>query len=151
MGGHEGTDRWRRVVGTVGAAVGLGALVVTAVHGAGTVARADGKAYVGGTRLAAAVYHCLDVQAHGLVPGGGPVRVGPGLVSPVTFLQATEGSFVLTTTPRRPQIVVTNGTGPDSCHGLVVEARIPVGDGHTVVRRGSGASVPGSGLLPDQL
>lgn len=141
------------VVGVLAAVGGLVGLVGGAVHANGVASTESGPVQIQATRLDQAVYHCIDVQVHSLIKPDQPAKLVATFADAGLFLQATEGTItVVQTTKRRlPEIIVTTEARSDSCHGIIVEARIPVSRGRTVLRRGSGASVSGTGPLPNQL
>ncbi len=138
---------WGRLAGTAVGVVAFLCLAVGAVHGVRTTAALSDGAAVASGRLDVAYYDCLATQAHSLVGPGQTVvlsMANPGdwatlgkVVAPWARVSRDAGraTAVLSLEPK---------PGPGSCLGDVVVARYPSG----ATRRGTGASLPGSGPPP---
>jgi hypothetical protein len=131
------------------AAIGAVSLVFGAADGNASVTSITSAAQLAATNLDNAYYRCLDVQTRSLVAPNQPVtfyqhdNVADLLRASGRWLVAAPQSDVSV-----PQLLLVSRPGPGSCHGAVVEARVPLAGGGTVVRVGTGASLSGSGPLP---
>jgi len=104
-----------------------------------------------------AFYRCLAVQAHSLVAPGEPVLDASlagaplNLAEYIALFKAT-GGWVTVASSRADAVglldVIQVAPGPGTCRGFVVVLETRDHDGHAVIRRGSGASVGGTGFPP---
>jgi hypothetical protein len=139
------------VVGIIVAVVAVVAMTGQAVRGNRTVGVQRTAVVERDAALDDAFYHCLDVQARGLIRPGEPVELRDDLAHLVTLIKAV-GSWVTVADPASTavaQLSLRDGvTGQDACLGTVVVARFP-GPGPSFTERvGTGANVPGKGPPP---
>jgi hypothetical protein len=141
--------RWSAVVGAVVVVIGTLALMFGAARGNATVTSLNSPSQAADLRLENAYYRCISIQTRSLVSPSEPVSLNVWY----EVLDVLRGAGVwLTAAPPTdalaPQLTLASRPGPLSCHGMVVEARFRLSDGKTVIRIGTGASVPGNGPLP---
>jgi hypothetical protein len=130
------------VVGTLG-------LLFGAARGNATVTALNSSTQAADLHLENAYYRCLEIQTRSLVSPGEPVTLN--VWYEVLDLLRAAGVWLTAAPPsdvHAPQLTLATRPGPGSCHGTVVEARFLLPDGKTVIRFGTGASVPGEGPLP---
>jgi hypothetical protein len=131
--------------------VGLVALGVQAVRGNRTVAVQRSAVTVHDAALDDAFYRCLDVQTRSLIAPGEPVIFDDNLGDVITMIKAV-GSWVTIANPMSTAVArlsLRNGvTTGGACLGTVVVATFPRAHQASVVRLGTGASVPGHGPPP---
>lgn len=140
---------------TLGLALSVVAVVGMAANAVGanrTVSVQRSKATVEDTALDNAFYHCLDVQVRSLVSPDQPVTLAdPNLADFITLLKGVGGWVKVADPPGSAVAFLTlrdGVTGRDACLGTVAVATFHEKGGRTVVKIGSGASVPGSGPPP---
>jgi len=136
------------VVASVVVVIGLVAMGTQAVRGNRTVAVQRDALTVRDAALDNAYYHCLDVQTRSLVSPGEPVIYAPGLLGDLVNMIKSSGSWVTIANPPSSAVArlsLRNGvTTGGACLGVVVVATFPAAHHGTVVRVGTGASVPGN-------
>ena len=140
------------VAGGLVAVVALTALAGQAVRGDRTVTAQLAAPAVHRASVDDAFYHCLDVQAHSLVAPGRTVTIRTDNLADVVTMIKGFGSWVtVADPPSSARVFLTlrdHVTGPGTCLGTQVVATMVGPGGHTVVRVGTGAAVPGHGPPP---
>ncbi len=130
------------------ALVGLG---VQAVRGNRTVGVQRQAMTIHNAKLDDSFYRCIDVQARSLVSPSQPVVITGSLGDLVTLIKGV-GSWVTIANPFSSATarlsLRDNVAGRHACLGTVVVATYPKPGHRSVVRVGSGASVPGQGPPP---
>lgn len=134
------------------ALVALTGLVGQAVRGDRTVDAQLAAPAVHDASVDDAYFRCIDVQAHSLVAPGRAVTLRTGnLVDVVDMLKAFGSWVTVADPPSSARVFLTlrdHVTGPGTCLGTQVVATVVGPGGHTVVRVGTGAQVPGQGPPP---
>ncbi len=139
------------VVAAVVSVITVVAMGVQAVRSNRTVAMQRDALTIHDTALDNAFYHCLDVQARSLITPTEPVAFVDNLADLVTLIKGV-GSWVTIANPistASARLSLRNGvTTGGACLGTVVVATYPTAHHGTVVRVGTGASVPGNSPPP---
>ena len=99
-----------------------------------------------------AFYACIDTQAHSLVRPGQTVTLGGTNLADVVTMIKGFGSWVTVADPASTAAITLTlhdgPAGPGTCLGTTVVGTSTGPGGHTVVRVGTGAQVPGQGPPP---
>ena len=140
--------RWHPTVAAlVVGAVALCGLTVGAVHGGRSTAANSTERQAASWQLDAAYWRCLDAQARSVIAPNEPIWIDRSDLVSFVALEKVLGPWADIASRRdegRVVVTLSSRTGRGTCLGSQVVTRARLPGGGTVVRHGTGASLPGS-------